>query len=159
ALVAVLVVVLERQAAVHRHREVAEHLPVAQEVLLDLPPLVAEAEHETVEPVVAVELHDVPKDRPWADLDHRLGAVLGLLAQARPLAAAEDDHRDLPAGQRDGARSHAGAILSRRYDSAVSAPSGRHDDQTGGPNNASDGDRRNRRGGFAGGAAAACARR
>ena len=64
---------------------------VAQEVLLDLPALVAEAQDEAAHPERAVDLHDVPEDRLLADLDHRLGPVLGLLAQARAHAAAEDD--------------------------------------------------------------------
>ena len=98
ALDAVGVVELGRPAAVHRHREVAQHLLVAQEVLLDLPALVAEAQHEAVEPVGPVVLHDVPEDGAVAHLHHRLGAVLGLLAQPRALAAAEDDHRDVPPG-------------------------------------------------------------
>src|SRR6185295_2838404 len=52
-----------------------------------------EAEDEAVQAVSAVDLHDVPEDRLRADLDHRLRPVLGLLAQPRALAAAEDDHR------------------------------------------------------------------
>jgi hypothetical protein len=52
---------------------------VVGEVLLDDVALVAEADHEVVEAVVAVDLHDVPQDRPLADLDHRLGLGGGLL--------------------------------------------------------------------------------
>ena len=73
----------------------AVHLLVAQEVLLDLPTLVAEAEDEALEPVGVVDLHDVPEDRVLADLHHGLRPVLGLLAQAGALAAAEDDHRQV----------------------------------------------------------------
>ena len=89
--VEVAVVEPRRPAAVEVQREVAALLVVAQEVLLDLPALVAQAQDEAAHPVRAVDLHDVPEDRLLADLDHRLGAVLGLLAQARAHAAAEDD--------------------------------------------------------------------
>ena len=84
---------LQRPAAVHRHREVAVHLPVAEKVLLVLPALVAQAEEEPVEPVDPVGLHDVPEDRLRAILLHGLRPVLGLLAQAGALAPAEDHHR------------------------------------------------------------------
>jgi hypothetical protein len=36
---------------------------------------------------MVVVLHDVPEDRAAADLDHRLGLELGLLAQPRAEAA------------------------------------------------------------------------
>ena len=42
-------------------------------VSLDVLALVAERDHELVEAEVAVVHHDVPQDRPAADLDHRLG--------------------------------------------------------------------------------------
>ena len=52
--------------------------------------LVAEAEDELVVAPHRVVAHDVPEDRPAADLDHRLGDALGLLAHAHTVAAAED---------------------------------------------------------------------
>ena len=53
--------------------EVVVHRLVVQEIFLDHVAAIAEAEHEIAEPVVGVELHDVPQDRPAADLDHGLG--------------------------------------------------------------------------------------
>jgi hypothetical protein len=81
--------------AVHLEREVRDLLAVAQEELLDQPALVAQAEDELAEPVVGVDLHDVPQDRLLADLHERLGHPLGLLAQACAHAAAQDHDGDL----------------------------------------------------------------
>ena len=63
--------------------QVERHVGVVQEVvgevLLDHVALVAEADHEVGEAVLAVDLHDVPEDRVLADLGHRLGLDLRLL--------------------------------------------------------------------------------
>jgi hypothetical protein len=76
-------------AQVERH--VGAEQVVVEEVALDHLPAVAQAEDEVVEAVVRVALHDVPEQRPPADLDHRLGPELGLLAHARALTTAEQD--------------------------------------------------------------------
>jgi len=55
---------------------------VVEEVLLDLLALVSGADHEVGDPVGGEELHEVPENRFAADLDHRLGTELGLLAHA-----------------------------------------------------------------------------
>ncbi len=65
---------------------------VVGEVLLDQIALVAQADHELLDPVGRIELHDVPEDRFAADLDHRLGAHRGLLAQPRAVSPGQD-HR------------------------------------------------------------------
>ena len=65
---------------------------VSHEVLDQLAP-VAEAEHEAVEALVGVDPDDVPEDRPAADLHQRLRDRLGVLAQARAAAAAQDHDR------------------------------------------------------------------
>ena len=72
-------------------RGVARVPQVIAEVVLDHLALVAQAEDEVLEPVVRVNLHDVPQHGPVADGDHRLGTILGFFAQPRALAAAEDD--------------------------------------------------------------------
>ena len=41
--------------------------------------------------MVGVALHDVPEQRPAADLDHRLGTKLGLFAHTGALAPAQQD--------------------------------------------------------------------
>ena len=74
------------------HGEIALELGVVEEVPLDHVALVAQGHHELLEAVVGVELHDVPEDRPAADLDHRLGPSLGLLGQPCPEAPGQDDH-------------------------------------------------------------------
>jgi len=74
-------------------REVGLHRREVEEVALDRVGHVAEAQDEVLVPVAGVERHDVPEDRLARDLDHRLGPTLGLLAEPRPLAAAQDHHR------------------------------------------------------------------
>ena len=85
-------------AVLQRDRHVLADRVVVQEVALDLVALVAEREHELVEAVARVVLHDVPQDRPAADLDERFRTHLGLLGQARAGAAAQDDDGN-PFGQ------------------------------------------------------------
>ena len=58
----------------HVDREVRNVLGVAEEVLLDVPGLVAETEHELAEPVGAVRFHDVPEHRHAANFHHWFGA-------------------------------------------------------------------------------------
>src|SRR5690606_27961995 len=58
---------------------------------LDDVALVTAADHEVVDPVARVDLHDVPEDRPPADLHHRLRADAALLADARAISAGKDD--------------------------------------------------------------------
>ena len=107
-----------RLVAADVDREVRALLAVAEEELLDLPALVAEADEEAAGAVVAVELHDVPQDRPLADLDQRLGHALGLLAQPGAHPAREDDDRH-PLDRGVAAAAHA---RPRQRRSASSAP-------------------------------------
>ena len=81
-------------------REVAAQRHVVEEEALDVLALVAERDHELVEPVLGVVLHDVPEDRPPADLDHRLRPELGLLGQPGALTPGEDHnfHRGIMPG-------------------------------------------------------------
>src|SRR5690606_23407165 len=81
-------------AVAQPHSEVAGHGLVIEEIAAQLPGLVAERQHELAKAVGAVDAHDVPDDRPPADLDQ---FFLGqrAAAHARALAAAEDDYRDV----------------------------------------------------------------
>ena len=73
--------------------EVVEHRPVVrEEVVLDDFALVPQAQNELVVTPHRVVAHDVPEDRLAADLDHRLGDALRLLAHAHTEATAEDHH-------------------------------------------------------------------
>ncbi len=72
--------------------DVAVHRAVVEEVVADHVALVAETEDEIHDPEMCVELHDVPEDRPAADLDHRLWPHLRLLSETRSESAAQD-HR------------------------------------------------------------------
>ena len=86
-------VVAERRdvAVVQRDRHVLPDGVIVEEVALDLVALVAEREHELIEAVPRVVLHDVPQDRPSADLDERLRTDLGLFGESCARAAAQDD--------------------------------------------------------------------
>src|SRR5271166_2244257 len=57
----------------HVDRHVGRVQVIIHEVLFDHVSLVAEAHDEIVDPVRGIHLHDVPKNRLAADLDHRLG--------------------------------------------------------------------------------------
>src|ERR1035437_6062608 len=70
--------------------EVARHRAVREKVRPHHLGLVPEGEHELVEPVRGVEVHDVPEDRPAADFDHRLWASGGLLRQPRAEPTGQD---------------------------------------------------------------------
>ncbi|MCY1307629.1 hypothetical protein D9M70_575650 [compost metagenome] len=64
---------------------------VVGEVFLDHVAAVAEADHEIRKAVVAIDLHDVPEDRPPADFDHRLGSQMALFRDARAVTTGEYD--------------------------------------------------------------------
>ena len=49
---------------------------VVRKVLLDHVSLVATADNELIDPVLAVVLHDVPNDRTTTNLDHRFGSEM-----------------------------------------------------------------------------------
>ena len=63
---------------------------VVGEVLLDHVALVAGADDEVGDPLGGVDLHDVPEDRPPADLYHRLRSQGGLLGKSGAGAAGKD---------------------------------------------------------------------
>ncbi|MNC31332.1 hypothetical protein D3C75_796490 [compost metagenome] len=79
--------------AVFRH--VKGHIGHVQEIVgevfLDHIALVAQADHEVVDPIMGVDLHNVPDDRLATDFDHRLGTKMRLFADACTQAAGEDD--------------------------------------------------------------------
>ncbi len=55
---------------------------VIGEVLLDHIALVSAADHEIVDAMGGIDLHDVPQDRLAADLDHWLGLQVGLFGNS-----------------------------------------------------------------------------
>ena len=81
--------------ALEVQREVREVLAVAQEVLLDVERPIAQAEHEAPEPEVVVGLHDVPQDRPPADVDQRLRHRVRDVPDPGTHTAAQDDDRNV----------------------------------------------------------------
>jgi hypothetical protein len=60
--------------------------------LLDLKTLIAKTNDEFVEPIVAIDLHDVPQDRLSANLYHGLGAGFRFLGDSRTQSACENDN-------------------------------------------------------------------
>src|ERR1051325_7647446 len=75
----------------HMERHVRRMEKVVREILFDHVALVAEADDEVVESLVAVDLHHVPQHRTAADLDHRFRPHAGLFGDARPQSAGQDD--------------------------------------------------------------------
>ncbi len=70
--------------------DVGSHVERFGEVLLDVLALVSEADDELLMPEVGEVTHDVPQDRPVADLDHRFGPDIGLLADTTAHTARQD---------------------------------------------------------------------
>src|SRR6476646_5552746 len=72
--------------------EVAVEAAAVHDVSLDDVAAVAQRDHEFVESVMRVVLHDVPKQRSPADFDHRLGLDIRLFRKAGAPTAGEDDN-------------------------------------------------------------------
>src|SRR5262249_14445608 len=72
------------------HEVVQQRTVVGEKVLLDDLALVAETQNELVVTPHRVVTHDVPEDRPPADVDHRLRDPQGFLAHAHAEPTAED---------------------------------------------------------------------
>ena len=89
-LLVVLSEVLDAELRAELDLDVVRHRLVVEEELLDEIALVAEAQHELAQPLMAEHLHDVPEDRASADLDQRLGPELGLLAKTGAETAAQN---------------------------------------------------------------------
>src|SRR6266851_1580679 len=71
--------------------EVVGHtLVVVPEIPFDYVPAVPEAQDEVLVAEMGVIAHDVPEHRPVADLDHRFGHIVRLLADPQALAPAEE---------------------------------------------------------------------
>ena len=86
-----------RSCGLPPHREVVrEALLVVQEVLPDEVAAVSETQHEILVAVVRVVPHQVPEDRPVADVHQRLRDAVRVLAKAHAQTPAEkDDFHDI----------------------------------------------------------------
>src|SRR5712692_1464455 len=110
---------LDVPAAPAEDEVVGHTLVVVAEVAFDHVPAIAEAQDEVLVPEMGVIAHDVPEHRAVADLDHRFGHAVGLLANAQTLAPAEkDDLHDSLAGDEDTCAS----CCSRRSSSISRSP-------------------------------------
>jgi hypothetical protein len=71
---------------------------VVREIFFDHIAFVAKADHELVNTEMRVHLHDVPQDRPAADLDHGLRFDGGFLGNSGAESACENDrlHKSRP---------------------------------------------------------------
>ena len=85
----VAAVEVDSSAALGQREVVRHRLVVVEEVLADHVAAVAEGEHEILVPEVRVVAHEVPEDRPVADVHERLRNGVRVLAQSRAEAAAE----------------------------------------------------------------------
>src|SRR5262245_21871630 len=81
---------LDVLATLREHEVVGQTLVVVQEVLLDRVTAKAEAENEVVVPEVRIILHQMPDDRPVADVHHRLGDRLRVLPEPGAQTTAEE---------------------------------------------------------------------
>ena len=70
---------------------IGRQLIEAEEIVLNGGRPIAKTEDEVSETVMGIVLHDVPKDRPVPDAQHRLGDLLRDLSHAHAQAATEDD--------------------------------------------------------------------
>ncbi len=61
-----------------REGEIVRERFVVQEVILDHRALVAQAQHEFLEAVRGINLHNMPENRASADLNHWLGTIFRL---------------------------------------------------------------------------------
>jgi hypothetical protein len=61
-------------------REVVVHRLVVQEILFNHVSAISEAKNEVAEPVVSVQLHDVPEYRPSPDVHQRFGSKLSFFS-------------------------------------------------------------------------------
>ncbi len=86
---AMSIVVFDGVLATEMHGEVVHPGLIVEEVVADHIALIAEADDKVAHVEVRVVLHDVPENRPTTDHHHRLGAILGLLAQTRSKATSE----------------------------------------------------------------------
>ena len=98
-LLLVLAVVADLGFASEADGKIVAHCLVLQKIVLDRIPAISETQHEFTEPIVRIQLHDVPQNGPATDLDHRLRPELGFLSQTGALPATENDHfhRENPA--------------------------------------------------------------
>src|SRR5690606_18645986 len=82
---------LPAPAAFREDEVVRDALLVVQEVLLDEVAPISQAEDEVLVPEVGVVLHEMPDDRAVTERDHRLGHVLGVVAEPHAQTPAEQD--------------------------------------------------------------------
>ncbi len=82
---------LEFGPALREDEVVRQTLVILEEVILDIFALVSQAEHEVIVPEMSVVFHEMPDDRAVADIDHRLGNLLGIVAQPHAESAAEEN--------------------------------------------------------------------
>ena len=77
--------------------QAAAEIEVVDEEPFDRVAFVTESDEELFEAKLGKVFHDVPKDRPSADLDHWFGFELGFLGKTRTQTASEDhDLHDCP---------------------------------------------------------------
>jgi hypothetical protein len=84
----VIVVVMNVSKFPQADGEVIGHGLVVEEILFDHASAIAQAEHEVLETMMRIELHDVLEDRASADVHQGFGAEFRLFAQTGTLPTA-----------------------------------------------------------------------
>ena len=74
------------------NREIVRAVEVVEEVFLDQVALVSQADHEVVQAMRRIDLHDVPENRHRSDLDEGLGYRTRLLTDSRAITTGQDDY-------------------------------------------------------------------
>jgi len=74
------------------HRQVAFQRTIVNEIFLDLFTLVTKSNHEFVIPIMGIMFHDMPKDRPRANLDHGFRLQLGFFRKAATDTAGKNSY-------------------------------------------------------------------
>ena len=75
----------------HVKRDIGHVQEVVRKIFLDQIAFVAAADHEVMDPMVGVNLHDVPEDGFTANFDHGLGLEVCFLGNTCSEASSEDD--------------------------------------------------------------------
>src|SRR5580693_9342223 len=98
-LLQLLPVVGDRVPMAERDGEVPLHRFVVQEVILDHVSAIAQTEHEFIETVMRIELHDVPQEGMATDIHQWLGPELRFLPEAGAEPTAKDDYLQIISAQ------------------------------------------------------------
>src|SRR5690348_6158391 len=96
------------------HCDVARMQKVVRKVTLDYISTITATDNELVYTGGRIDLHDVPKNGPAADFDHRLGTEIALFGDSRAFAACKNHSLHDFSSWFSGLRTNPSASLSNR---------------------------------------------